>query len=75
MLPLSSSLRHIRPANVRAGERGMIHGEPKLEEILSEPIVLMLAERDGVKVEELHALVDDVRRKMAACLPSRRSPP
>jgi hypothetical protein len=42
----------------------MLHGEPRLEEILSEPIVLMAARRDGVSVAELRALCERIRLRL-----------
>jgi hypothetical protein len=42
----------------------MIHGEPKLEELLSEPIVLLTAKRDGVSVEQLRALCERIRAQL-----------
>ncbi len=42
----------------------MIHGEPKLEELLSEPIVLLAAKRDGVSAEQLRALCERIRAQL-----------
>jgi len=47
------------------GACAMIHGEPKLEELLSEPIVLLTAKSDHVTVEQLRALCEQVRAQLA----------
>jgi hypothetical protein len=46
------------------GACAMIHGEPKLEELLSEPIVLLTAKRDGVSAEQLRALCERIRARL-----------
>jgi len=38
--------------------------EPTLEELLDDPIMGLLMERDGVSVRELTDLMTDVRRRM-----------
>jgi hypothetical protein len=43
----------------------MIQGEPPLDELLSEPIVRLLARSDGVSLEELTSLCEAVREKLA----------
>ena len=42
----------------------MIHGEPKLEELLSEPIVLLTAKSDHVTAEQLRALCERIRAQL-----------
>ncbi len=59
----SSQECELQPRRFRAG-CGMLHGEPRLEEILSEPIVLMAARRDGVSVAELRALCERIRLRL-----------
>lgn len=44
----------------------MIHGEPPLDELLSEPIVRLLARSEGISLEELASLCEAVRAKLAA---------
>ena len=39
----------------------MLHGEPPLQELLSEPIIILVAQSDGVSVEDLVRLCDEVR--------------
>ena len=46
------------------GACAMIHGEPKLEELLSEPIVLLTAKSDGVSAEQLRALCERIRARL-----------
>jgi hypothetical protein len=43
-----------------------IHREPKLSELLSDPILHLLLERDGVSLEELQALIEKTRRRHPA---------
>lgn len=49
------------------GPRGstMIHGEPKLEEVLSEPIVRFAATSAGVSAEERRAMCERLRDPLA----------
>ena len=44
--------------------------EPKLSELLSDPILHLLLKRDGGSVEELQALIDQARRRR----PTKRAP-
>ncbi len=44
----------------------MIEGEPLLDELLSEPIVRLLAQSDDVSLEELASLCETVRERLAA---------
>ena len=48
--------------------------EPTLDDLLAEPIVRLLMQRDGVDEAELRALVDRVRRRVDLqwLAPSRR---
>ena len=42
----------------------MIQGELPLHELLSEPIVWLMAQSDGVSVDELKSLCEAVREKL-----------
>jgi hypothetical protein len=46
--------------------------EPKLSELLSDPILHLLLKRDGVSVEELQALIEKARRRHPARQPRLR---
>ncbi len=39
------------------------HQEPKLSELLNDPILHLLLKRDGVSLEELQTLIDQTRRR------------
>ena len=39
----------------------MIQGEPSLDELLDEPIIRLVAQSDGVSLDELKALFETVR--------------
>jgi hypothetical protein len=39
------------------------HQEPKLSELLNDPILHLLLKRDGVSLEELQRLIDQTRRR------------
>ncbi len=39
----------------------MIQGEPPLDELLDEPIIGLMAQSDGVSLDELKALFEEVR--------------
>ncbi len=43
---------------------GMIQGEPPLKQLLSEPIVRLMAQSDGVSIAELTSLCETVREKL-----------
>ena len=53
----------LRPVRFNEG-CGMVYGEPALEEILAEPIVHLVARRDGVSIEELRTLCERVRWRL-----------
>lgn len=40
-----------------------LHEEPKLSELLSDPILHLLLKRDGVSMEELRDLIEQTRRR------------
>ena len=40
-----------------------LHGEPKLNDLLNDPIMDLLLKRDGVRVEELVGLLERARRR------------
>ncbi len=42
----------------------MIQGEPPLDELLSEPIVWLMAGSDGVSLDELAGLCEAIREKL-----------
>jgi hypothetical protein len=42
------------------------HGEPTLEDLLCDPMVLALMKRDGVDPDMLRRLVRDIRRSQQA---------
>jgi hypothetical protein len=42
----------------------MIQGEPPIDELLSEPIVRLMAQSDGISVDELESLCETVREKL-----------
>jgi hypothetical protein len=42
----------------------MIQGEPPLHELLLEPIIRLMAQSDGVSVDELTSLCETVREKL-----------
>ena len=39
------------------------HQEPKLSDLLNDPILHLLLKRDGVSLEELQKLIDQTRRR------------
>ncbi len=43
----------------------MIQGEPPLDELLSEPIIWLIARSDGVSLDELRTLYETVREWLA----------
>jgi hypothetical protein len=43
-----------------------LHREPKLSELLNDPILHLLLKRDGVSLEELQALIDQARLRSPA---------
>ena len=51
----------------------MIQGEPPLHELLSEPIVRLMAQSDGVSVDELKNLCEAVREKLVRASASDRA--
>ncbi len=46
----------------------LVMGEPRLEEILAEPIVLLRMRSAGVTVEEVRTLCEHARDKLSAAL-------
>jgi mevalonate kinase len=40
-----------------------LHDEPKLNELLADPILHLLLKRDGVSLEELQDLIEQARRR------------
>jgi hypothetical protein len=40
-----------------------VHGEPKLSDLLGDPILHLLLDRDGVSLEDLHKLIQRARRQ------------
>ncbi len=52
----------------------LVMGEPRLEEILAEPIVLLRMRSAGVTVQEVRALCVRARDKLSAGLPEAGPP-
>lgn len=42
-----------------------LHEEPKLGELLNDPILHLLLKRDGVSLEELLDIIEQTRRRVA----------
>jgi hypothetical protein len=42
-----------------------VHGEPKLSELLGDPILRLLLDRDRVSLEELQRLIEQTRLRRA----------
>ena len=53
-------------ATSRPGGRQMIEGEPTLEEVLAEPIVLLAARSAGLSLGDLRALCEQIRARLMA---------
>jgi hypothetical protein len=55
-----------------------LRGEPSLDEVLADPIVHALMQRDGVDAHDLKVLIEDVRRalrrRVVQHLVARRTP-
>jgi hypothetical protein len=62
----ASSDRQVILATSRPGGWPMTKGEPKLEEILAEPIVLLAARSAGLSQGELRALCEQVSARLKA---------
>lgn len=45
-----------------------IHGEPKLSELLGDPILLLLLDRDGVSLEDLRELIEQARQRATSAV-------
>lgn len=39
-----------------------LQGEPRLNDLLRDPILLLLLDRDGVSLAEFHRLIENARR-------------
>jgi hypothetical protein len=50
------------------------HLEPRLDEMLSDPILHLLRDRDGVSEPELRALIERARQRVLSRPPSIASP-
>jgi len=48
-----------------------LHDEPKLNELLADPILHLLLKRDGVSLEELQDLIEQARRRRGAAKRAR----
>jgi hypothetical protein len=62
--------------NLRGNTMRWLHGEPTLEDVLSDPTVHVLMERDDVDPDDLRALLENVRttlegRIWGVCLKAR----
>jgi len=51
-----------------------VHGEPKLSDLLGDPILHLLLHRDRVSLEDLHLLIEQARRQCGHAA-GERSPP
>jgi hypothetical protein len=40
------------------------HDEPRLDELLEDPILHILLDRDGVSADELYVLIEDTRQRL-----------
>jgi hypothetical protein len=47
-------------------------GEPPLSELLADSILHLLIERDGISLEELRRLIDDLRERRAGRRPAEK---
>ena len=61
---VSSPCHAVLRARRLVGACAMIHSEPKLEELLSEPIGLLTAKSDHVTAEQLRALCERIRAQL-----------
>ncbi len=52
----------------------LVMGEPRLEEILAEPIVLLRMRSTGLSVEEVRTLCERARDRLSAGLPEAGPP-
>ena len=43
-----------------------LHGEPSLDDVLSDPVVHAVMRRDGIDAEVLRVFLNDIRRARAA---------
>jgi len=51
----------------------MLQGEPPLDELLSEPMIVLLADSDGITTEELVRLCAEVRERLRGAAMGSRS--
>ena len=51
---------------------GRFDDEPTMDDVLSDPTILALMERDKVEPQDLRMLIDSVRRSLGADAPGRR---
>jgi hypothetical protein len=54
----------VRRSACMAPGTGMIHGEPKLDELLHEPVVLALVRSDGITVDDVIRAFETARRAL-----------
>ena len=47
------------------------HEEPKLSELLSDPILHLLLKRDGVSLQELQSLIERARQRQSEAVKAR----
>jgi len=50
-----------------------LHGEPRLNDLLRDPILHLLLDRDGVSLEEFHRLIERARRSRPAAAEEKTS--
>ena len=46
------------------------HDEPRLDEILNDPILQMLLDRDGISADDLRALIEQARQRLGEMAPA-----
>jgi hypothetical protein len=47
------------------------HDEPRLDELLDDPIMHVLLDRDGVSADELYILIERTRQRLGLTRPRR----
>jgi len=48
------------------------HDEPRLDELLEDPILHILLDRDGVSADELYILIERTRQRLGLTVPRPR---
>jgi len=47
-------------------------GEPPLSELLADPVLQLLIKRDGISLDELRRLIDDLRERLPPKKPLKK---